>query len=104
MPILATRGTTPDVLTEFCQYVTGATLTKPYHHFGRSVMPLTLCVHSSHVCVVPLYVNHTCGSLRLVVVDITMNTVSFLCALGLFAALQVPGTLAEDMEPFPVSR
>uniref|UniRef100_A0A671VSM2 Cysteine rich secretory protein 3 n=1 Tax=Sparus aurata TaxID=8175 RepID=A0A671VSM2_SPAAU len=45
-------------------------------------MPLTLCVHSSRVCAVPLYINHTCCSLRLVVVDITMNTVSFLCALG----------------------
>ncbi|KAM3602718.1 uncharacterized protein V6R79_009526 [Siganus canaliculatus] len=31
-----------------------------------------------------------------------MYTLSFLCALGLFAALQVPGTFAEDAEPLAI--
>lgn len=67
-------------------------------------MPLSFCVYS-HVAGGPAYINWTCGSQSLTVLDLTMATYTFtfLCVLGLFASLQVPGTSAEDEELLEVS-
>lgn len=49
----------------------------------------------------PTYINLTCGPQRLVL-ELPTAMVSFLCAFGLVALLQVPGTFGEDVDPFAV--
>lgn len=52
-----------------------------------------------------VYIKHTCGSRRLTVLVSTMSlyTLSFLCALAIFA-LQVPGNLGRNYIDIPVSK